>query len=104
MIVSGLRVADGGIDLSLWRGVKRAFSGFVFTHAFSFDLQSVGVVNDAVEDGVGQRWIADNLVPLLNRNLTGDQNRGALVAILEDLEEVALLGLGELGQAPVIQN
>ena len=102
--MSGLRVADGDIGSSLRRGVKRAFCGGVFAHAVPFDLQSVGVVDEAVEDGVGERGVADDLVPLLDRNLAGDQNRRALVAILEDFEEIALLGLGELRQAPIIQN
>ncbi len=64
----------------------------------------MGVVDEAVEDGVGERRIADDLVPLLDRNLAGDQNRRALMAIFEDFEEIALLGLGELRQTPIIQD
>ena len=71
-----------------------------FAHAFSLDVQAMGVVDEAVEDGVGERGIADDLVPLLDRNLAGDQDRGALMAILEDFEEVALFGLGETSRGP----
>ena len=59
MIMSGLRVADGDIGSSLRRGVKRAFSGGVFAHSFPLDLQSVGVVDESVEDGVGERGVAE---------------------------------------------
>jgi hypothetical protein len=41
----------------------------------------VGVVNEAVEDGVGEGWIADNLAPSLDRNLTGDNRRSTLSRI-----------------------
>lgn len=64
----------------------------------------MGVVDGAVEDGVSERGIADDLVPLLDRNLAGDQNRRALMAIVEDFEDIALLGFGELRQTPIIQD
>ena len=35
----------------------------------------MSVVDEAVENGVGERRIADDLVPLLDRNLTGDDSR-----------------------------
>ena len=98
--MSGWRVADGGIGSSLGLVVKRAFFGGVFAHAFSFDLQTMGVVDEAVEDGVGERGIADDVVPLIDRNLAGDQNRRALMAVFEDFEEVSLLVFGELGEPP----
>jgi len=62
----------------------------------------MSVVDEAVENGVGERWAADDLMPLLDRNLAGDEGRGALVAILDDFEEIALLRLGEGRQTPVV--
>ena len=64
----------------------------------------MGVVDEAVEDGVGECRIADDLVPLLDRNLAGDDGRSALMAVFEDFEEIALLWLGEDRQAPVVQD
>ena len=64
----------------------------------------MGVVNETVHDRVGESRIADNFVPLLDGNLAGDDDRGALVAIFEDFEEIALLGMGERGEPPIIQN
>ena len=51
----------------------------------------MGVVDDAVEDGVGQRRIADDLVPAVDRQLAGDDQRAGVVAILDDLQQIALL-------------
>src|SRR5512132_2916792 len=35
---------------------------------------------EAVEDGIGQRRLPDDVVPVLDRNLTGDDGRRAAVA------------------------
>ena len=64
----------------------------------------MGVVNEAVEDGVGEGRIADDLAPLLDRNLAGDDRRSALMAVLQDFEEIALFGLCERRQTPVVQD
>lgn len=64
----------------------------------------MGVMDEPVENGVCKGGIADDLMPLFDRNLTGDEGRGALVAIFEDFEKVSLLGFGEDGQAPIVQN
>ena len=39
--------------------VKSVALGGDLAHAFSFQNEAVGVVDEAVEDGVGQRLIAD---------------------------------------------
>ena len=61
-------------------------------------------MNEAVEDGVREGRIADDLAPLLDRNLAGDDRRGALMAVLQDFEEIALFGLCERRQTPVVQD
>ena len=48
------------IDSGVWFGVKRAGAGVLFSHAFSGELQTVSVVDEAVEDGVAERWIAEH--------------------------------------------
>lgn len=49
------------------------------------------VVDDAVEDSIGQGRVADQVVPAIDRNLAGDQRRAAAVAVLDDLEEIVAL-------------
>ena len=57
------------------------------SHAVSLEGKAVGVVDEAVEDRVGDGGVGDDLVPMLDRHLTGDDSRPALVAIVDDFEE-----------------
>ncbi len=64
----------------------------------------MGAVDDAIKDRVGQGGIADYLVPPADRNLAGDQQRSAIAAVVDDLEEVApLLGVERL-RAPIVDD
>ena len=49
----------------------------------------MGVVDEAVEDGVGVGRVADDLVPFVDGDLAGKEGRAAAVAFFEDLVEVA---------------
>jgi hypothetical protein len=64
------------------------------------ELDPVGIMNDAVEDGIGKRRIADDLMPAVDGHLTGDNERAGVVAILEDFEQVAGLVGRERLRAP----
>ena len=64
----------------------------------------MGVVDEAVEDGVGEGRIADDLVPVLDRHLAGDDGGGAPVAVVDDLEQVAALLAGERREAPIVED
>src|SRR5690242_19730984 len=55
----------------------------------TLEIDAVRTVDDAIEDGVAERRIADDLVPAIDRDLAGDQQRAAIVAVVDDLEEVA---------------
>ena len=46
-------------------------------------------MHQAVKDRVSQRWIPQGLMPVFDRELTGDQCGSATVAILDDLQQVA---------------
>ena len=61
-------------------------------------------MDDAVEDGVGDGWIGDDLMPVLDRHLAGDDGRAALIAVVDDLEQVAALLAGERGEPPVVED
>ena len=77
----------GGLCGSVWDDVFLCWlgqSGWLehtpFAHALASELDPVGIVNDAVEDGVGKRGIADDLMPAVNGRLTGDNERAGVVA------------------------
>src|SRR3984893_7757023 len=64
----------------------------------------MGAVNDAVEDRVTERGIGDHLVPFTDRDLAGDQQRATIVAIVDDLEQIAaLLGIKRL-RPPIVDD
>jgi len=64
----------------------------------------MSVVDEAVEDGVGDGGIGDDLVPMVDWDLTGDDGRTTLMAVIDDLEEIATLLAGEWGETPVVED
>ena len=64
----------------------------------------MSVVNEAVEDGVGISRVADEGVPFVDGDLTGENGRAAPITLLEDLVEVTT-GAGIEGfEAPIIED
>jgi hypothetical protein len=84
--------------------VKSGAPGGSLSEAVAFEGQPVSVVDELVEDGVGDGWIGDGLMPLLDRQLAGDDGRAAAVAIIDDLEEVASLIGGQTGEPPIVED
>jgi transposase len=74
------------------------------SHAVSLEGEAVGVVDEAVEDGVGDGGVGDDLMPMLDRHLTGNDGRSALVAVIVDLMEIATLVAGERGETTVVED
>ena len=68
------RLADGFMGSGLIGLVKRFRDGGLASQAFSGEEESVGVVDEPVEDCVGQSRIADGLVPVIDWQLAGDDS------------------------------
>jgi hypothetical protein len=64
----------------------------------------VGVVDEAIEDGVGDGWIADYLVPVVDRQLTCHDGRAAAVAVVDDLQQIASLLGCERDKPPIVED
>ena len=62
------------------------------------------VVHEAVEDGVGDGRIGDQLVPVLDCELAGHDRRAAAVPVLHDLQQVAGLLVRDGAKAPVVED
>src|SRR5579863_3817727 len=76
----------------------------LLSEALSFEFDAVGVVDEAIEDCVGDGGISDNFVPAIDGQLAGDDDRTSFISVLDDLEQVAaLIGVEGL-RSPVIQN
>ena len=63
----------------------------------------MGVVHEAVEDGVGDGWIGDHRVPMLHIDLACYDRTAASVPIVEDLQEIAALIGRRAGEPPVVK-
>jgi hypothetical protein len=73
-------------------------------HGFPAELESVGIVKEAVQDGVRVGGIADLVMPAVHGNLRGNDRRAATMAIIDDLHQVAALLGGELHHRPVVKD
>ena len=85
-------------------GLGQAGCGFLLSHAVSLQCNAVGVVDDAVEDGIGDGGFADQVVPLGDGHLGGDQGLFTAVAFLADFQEIEPLAIVEAMGSPVIEN
>ena len=86
-------------------GLRQALTlGGRFAQAVSLQGEAVGVVDEAVEDGVGDGRIADDLVPVIDGQLAGHDGRAAAVPIVDDLEEIAALLGRQRREAPVVED
>ena len=78
--------------------------GLGFAHGFAAQLDAISVVDEAVENGVGIGGIANDLMPLLDRDLAGDDGGTAAVALFQDFEQiVAGLGIERL-EPPIVED
>ena len=88
------------------RGRRRwigRLAGFELAHRRAVEFEPVGVVDNAIQDRVAERGLADHLMPGCHGELAGDQDGAAAVAILDDLHEIAPLAGGEAIGSPVVE-
>ena len=78
--------------------------GGCFSKALALEREPVSVVHQAIENGVGERRIADDLVPMFDRKLACDHGRAAAVPILHDLQEIAPLLGGHGSKTPIVED
>ena len=68
-------------------GAGQGTGVFSLSHTFSFQGDAVGVVNDPVENGIGDRGLANHVVPFGDGQLGGDERRFAPVALFEGVAD-----------------
>lgn len=64
----------------------------------------MGVVDDPVENGVGDCRLADHGMPLGDGQLRGDQRGFPAIAFLEDFQQIETLLVGQAVGAPVVKD
>ncbi len=57
-----------------------------FSHGFSSQMYLVGVVDEAIQDGIGQGRIIDEFMPVIDRELAGNQGGVHTVAVVQQFE------------------
>ena len=62
------------------------------------------MVYEPIEDCVAEGGIAYDIVPVLDRELTGDEGGTTSVAVLEDFEEVSAFGLIEWLETEIVND
>ena len=60
-----------------------------FSHGASFQIYFMGAMDQTVKDGVSNGRIPDMLMPVLDRQLTGDDCCSASVSVFNDLQKVS---------------
>jgi len=61
-------------------------------------------MSQAVEDGAGEGRIADHVVPVIDGHLARDDGGSLLIAVLDDLQEIAALPVTKLLRPPVFED
>ena len=75
-----------------------------FAKAFAGKFDPIGVMDDAIEDSVGDRRHPDHLVPAIDRDLACDDERTCVVTVFDDFQEVARLVGVERLRPPIIED
>ncbi|MBP2449527.1 hypothetical protein JOH51_007035 [Rhizobium leguminosarum] len=97
---------DVWIEFCFWSSVG-CFGRYwrtLFSHAFTGEIDAIGIVNEAIQDGIGERWVCYYFPPAIQRHLTCNDRRATLVAVFDDLEEIAPLIIVELFRSPIIKD
>src|ERR1700745_4144680 len=61
-------------------------------------------VDKAIENGICHRWVCDHLVPVLDRQLAGDDGGAAIVPVIDNLQEIVALIESEGREAPIVED
>jgi len=63
------------------------------SHGTSFQLNPVSVMDQPVQDGIGDSRVADVIVPVLDRKLAGDKGGATAVALLGHFKKISTFGI-----------
>lgn len=75
-----------------------------FAHGFALEGESQGVMNNTVEDGIGEGGILNLLMPVFDGELRGKQTGGFAIAVIEEIEDFPGMIGGQLIPEPFIEN
>lgn len=73
-------------------------------HGRALQGDPVGVMDEPIQDRIAKSRIANQVMPVFEGELAGHEGGPAVVAVLEDFEQVASFEVAEGGQAPVVED
>lgn len=62
------------------------FGAGMAPYGFAVHFDPMGVVNEAIEDGIGVGPVSDQFMPSGDGELTGKEGRAAAISILQDFQ------------------
>ena len=74
------------------------------SHAVSLEYEAVCIVDEPIENSVGDGGVGDHLVPVIDWHLAGDDGGTTLMPIVNDLEKFATLIADERSYSPVVED
>jgi hypothetical protein len=92
-------LGDPAVALSVASGLSAAFA-----QAVAGKVDAIGVVDDAVEDGVGESGNSNQVVPSFDGNLARDDQRSLVVPVFDDFEQIPGLGRREGLWSPIVED
>ena len=78
--------------------------GLELAHRRPVQLQTMSIVDEAIEDGICHRWVCNRLVPVLDRHLAGDERGAAVVPVIDKLQEIVALIGSKRREAPIVED
>lgn len=57
-----------------------------FSEALAGQIDAIGIVNEAVQDGIGQGWVTDYFIPTVHGDWARDEDRSTIVAVRDAFE------------------
>ena len=64
----------------------------------------MGVVDEAIQNGIREGGIAEGFVPVFHGELTGDDGGAIAVPVIEEFQLVAALFIGQRAKTPVVED
>src|SRR5436190_9275020 len=79
------------------------FPPTLLTHGFPGEFDAEGVVDQSVENAIGDCRIADLLVPVSDGHLGSKDDGSPLIAVIADFQKVAALSIFQRSHGEVIE-
>ena len=76
----------------------------MFAHRLAFEFDSIRVVNQPIQDSVGDRGVGNDLVPLVDGKLAGDEGGFHPLAVVENLQQIPILFARHGGDAKIVED